>query len=162
MRKIVTFLWLEGHAEEAADLYVSLFKDAKIVNKVLVAEAVAKEAGIEPGTVSTVDFELAGQNFTALNGGPYYKRTEATSILAACEDQEEIDKLWDALAKDGKVLSCGWLTDKYGVTWQIVPDNLDDMVRDPDPVKANRVSEAMLGMEGKLDKGELEKAYRGE
>lgn len=162
MRKIVTFLWLEGHAEEAAELYVSLFKDAKIVNKVLVTEAVAKEAGVEPGSVSTVDFELAGQNFTALNGGPFYKRTEATSILVACKDQEEIDRLWDMLTKGGKVLSCGWLTDKYGVTWQIVPDNLDEMMRDPDPAKANRVSEALLSMEGKLDKAELEKAYKGE
>ncbi len=162
MRKIVTFFWLEGRAEEAADLYVSLFEDAKIVNKVLVTEAVAKEAGVEAGSVSTVDFELAGQNFTALNGGTYYKRTPATSILVACKDQEEIDKLWDALSKDGEVLSCGWLTDKYGVTWQIAPDNLDEMVNDPDPVKANRVSEVMLGMKGKLDKGELEKAYRGE
>lgn len=162
MRKIVTFLWLEGQAEEAADLYVSLLKDARIIDKVLVTEAVAKEAGIEAGSVSTIDFELAGQNFTALNGGPFYERTPATSILAACKDQEEIDKLWDTLTKGGKVLSCGWLTDKFGVTWQIVPDNLDEMMRDPDPVRANRVSEAMLSMEGKLDKAELEKAYRGE
>lgn len=162
MRKIVTFFWLEGQAEEAADLYVSLFKDAKIVNTTYVTEAVAKEAGVEPGTISTVDFELAGQNFTALNGGPYYKRTEATSILVACKDQEEIDKLWDTLTKDGKVLSCGWLTDKYGVTWQIVPESLDVMMRDPDTAKADRVSAAMLGMEGKLDLSELEKAYKGE
>lgn len=162
MRKIVTFLWLESHAKEAADLYVSLFEDAKIVNRSYVTEAVAEMAGVEAGTVSTVDFELAGQNFTALNGGDFYKRTEATSILATCKDQAEIDKLWDALTKDGKVLSCGWLTDKYGVTWQIVPDNLDEMLRDPDPIKANRVSEVMLSMEGKLDKAELEKAYRGE
>ena len=161
MRKIVTFLWLEGHAEEAVDLYVSLFKDAKIITTSYVTESVAKEAGVKPGTVSTVDFELHGQNFTALNGGPFYKRTEATSILVSCKDQEEIDKLWDALSKDGKVLSCGWLTDKYGVTWQIVPDNLDEMMRDPEPVKADRVSAAMLSMEGKLDKAELEKAYKG-
>lgn len=162
MRKIVTYFWLEGHAEEAAELYVSLFKDAKIVNKSYVSEAAAEMAGVKAGSVSTVDFELAGQNFTALNGGPYYKRTEATSILVACKDQDEIDKLWDALTKGGKVLSCGWLTDKYGVTWQIVPDNMDEMMRDPDPAKANRVSEAMLAMEGKLDKAELEKAYKGE
>ncbi len=162
MRKIVTFFWLEGNAEEAVDFYVSLFKDAKIINTVYVTEAVAKEAGVKAGTVSTVDFELHGQNFTALNGGPFYKRTEATSILVSCEDQAEIDKLWDALSKGGKVLSCGWLTDKWGITWQIAPENLDEMVRDPDPVKANRVSEAMLGMKGKLDKAELERAYKGE
>jgi predicted 3-demethylubiquinone-9 3-methyltransferase (glyoxalase superfamily) len=162
MRKIVTYFWLEGHAEEAADLYVSLFKDAKIVNTSYVTESVAKEAGVKAGTVSTVDFELAGQNFTALNGGPFYKRTEATSILVNCKDQAEIDKYWDALVKGGKVLSCGWLTDKYGVTWQIIPESLDVMMRDPDVVKADRVSAAMLGMEGKLDLAELEKAYRGE
>ena len=97
-----------------------------------------------------------------LNGGPFYKRTEATSILVACKDQAEIDKLWDALSKGGKTLSCGWLTDKYGVTWQIVPESLDIMMRDPDPVKADRVSAAMLGMEGKLNLSELEKAYKGE
>lgn len=160
--KIVTFFWLEGNAEEAADLYVSLFKDAKIINKSYVSEAAAKMAGVKAGTVSTVDFELAGQNFTVLNGGEYYKRTEATSILVACKDQEEIDMLWDTLVKGGKVLSCGWLTDKYGVTWQIVPERLDIMLRDPDAAKADRVSAAMLGMEGKLDLAELEKAYRGE
>jgi predicted 3-demethylubiquinone-9 3-methyltransferase (glyoxalase superfamily) len=162
MRKIVTFFWLEGHAEEAADFYVSLFKDAKIVNTSYVSEAAAEMAGVKAGTVSTVDFELHGQNFTALNGGPFYKRTEATSILVACKDQAEIDKYWDALAKGGKVLSCGWLTDKWGITWQIVPESLDVMMRDSDTAKANRVSEAMLKMEGKLDLAELEKAYKGE
>jgi len=162
MRKIVTFLWLEGHAEEAVNLYVSLFEDAKIVNTSYVTESVAEMAGVKAGTVSTVDFELHGQNFTVLNGGPYYKRTEATSILVACKDQAEIDKYWDTLSKDGKILSCGWLTDKYGVTWQIVPESMDVMMRDPDPAKANRVSEAMLKMEGKLNLNELEKAYKGE
>jgi predicted 3-demethylubiquinone-9 3-methyltransferase (glyoxalase superfamily) len=162
MGKIVTYFWLEGGAEEAADFYVSLFKDAKIVNKSYVSESAAKMAGVKAGTVSTVDFELAGQNFTALNGGPFYKRTEATSILVNCKDQAEIDKYWDALTKGGKVLSCGWLTDKWGVTWQIIPERMEEMMRDPDPVKVDRVSEAMLGMEGKLDLAELEKAYRGE
>jgi predicted 3-demethylubiquinone-9 3-methyltransferase (glyoxalase superfamily) len=162
MRKIVTFLWLNDQAKEAVDLYVSLFEDAKIVNTSYLTESVAEMAGKKAGDVSSVDFELAGQNFTALNGGPMYKLTEAASILVSCKDQEEIDKFWDALSKDGNVLSCGWVTDKYGVTWQIVPDNLDEMMRDPDPAKANRVSEAMLGMEGKLDKGALEKAYKGE
>lgn len=162
MRKIVTFLWFNNQAKEAVDLYVSLFEDAKIVNTSYVTESVAKAAGVKPGAVSSVDFELAGQNFTALNGGPMYKLTEAASIAVCCKDQEEIDKLWDALSKGGKVLSCGWLTDKYGLTWQIMPDNLDEMMRDPDPAKADRVSAAMLSMEGKLDKSELEKAYKGE
>lgn len=162
MRKIVTFLWLEGHAEEAVDLYLSLFKDAKIVNTSRHSEAVAKEFGLEAGAISAIDFELAGQNFTVLNGGPMYKLTEAASIMVACKDQDEIDTLWDALSKGGKAISCGWLTDKYGVTWQIVPESLDGMMRDPDPVKASRVSKAMLDMEGKLDLAELEKAYKGE
>ncbi len=162
MRKIVTFLWFEGRAEEAVGLYVSLFEDAKIINTSYVSEAVAEAAGIEAGAVSSIDFELNGQNFTALNGGSMYKFSEAISIAVNCKDQAEIDKLWDALSEGGKVLSCGWVTDKYGVTWQIMPDNLDEMMRDPDPAKANRVTEAMLAMEGKLDKSELEKAYRGE
>lgn len=168
MRKVTTFLWFEGNAEEAVDTYVSLFSDAKIINTSYVTESVAKEAellskeaGIKSGTVSTVDFELAGQNFTALNGGPMYKFTEAISIAVNCKDQEEIDKLWDELSKDGKVLSCGWLTDKWGVTWQVMPESLDIMMRDPDPAKAERVSEAMLAMEGKLDLAELERAYKG-
>jgi predicted 3-demethylubiquinone-9 3-methyltransferase (glyoxalase superfamily) len=161
MRKIVTFLWFEGHAEEAVDLYVSLFKDAKIVNTSYVTESVAKMAGMKAGAVSTVDFELAGQNFTALNGGPMYKFSEAISIAVNCKDQAEIDRLWDALSKDGNIMSCGWVTDKWGVTWQIMPESLDIMMRDPDPVKAERVSEAMLAMEGKLDLAELEKAYKG-
>src|SRR5687768_14547908 len=122
MRKIVTFLWFEGHAEDAVDLYVSLFKDAKIVNTSYVTESVAEMAGVKAGTVSTVDFELHGQSFTALNGGPMYKLSEATSIAVNCKDQEEIDRLWDALSKGGKVLSCGWVTDKWGVTWQIMPE----------------------------------------
>ncbi len=162
MRKIVTFLWFESRAEEAVAFYISLFKDAKIINTSYFTESVAKMAGISPGAISTIDFELHGQNFTALNGGPMYKFNEAISIVASCEDQEEIDRLWDALSKDGEILACGWLKDKYGVTWQIVPENLDAMMRDPDSNKAERVSAAMLKMEGKLNMSELEKAYKGE
>jgi predicted 3-demethylubiquinone-9 3-methyltransferase (glyoxalase superfamily) len=162
MRKIVTFLWFEGHAEEAVDLYVSLFKGAKIVNTSFVTESVAKAAGITAGAVSTIDFELNGQNFTALNGGPMYKFNEAISIAVNCKDQEEIDKLWDALSKGGEIISCGWLKDKYGLTWQIMPESLDIMMRDPDTAKADRVSAVMLSMEGKLIISELEKAYKGE
>lgn len=162
MRKIVTFFWFEGHAEEAVDLYVSLFENAKIINKSYVTESVAKAAGVKAGSVSTIDFELDGQNFTALNGGPMYKFSEATSIAVSCKDQEEIDRLWDALVSGGKVMSCGWLTDRYGLTWQIMPESLDAMMSDPDPDKADRVSAAMLGMEGKLDLSKLEKAYKGE
>jgi len=162
MRKIVTFFWFEDKAKEAVDLYVSLFEDAKIVNTTYLTESVAKEAGKKAGDISTIDFELNGQNFTALNGGPYYKFSEAISIAVNCKDQAEIDKLWDALSEGGKVLSCGWVTDKFGVTWQIMPESLDIMMSDPDPVKADRVGAAMLKMTGKLDLAELERAYRGE
>lgn len=162
MRKIVTFLWFNDQAKEAVDFYVSLFEDAKIINTTYLTESVAKAAGKKPGDISAIDFELNGQNFTALNGGPLYTFSEAISIAVYCKTQEEIDKLWDALTEGGEVLSCGWLKDKYGLTWQIVPECLDIMMRDPDPVKAERVSAAMLRMEGKLMIRELEKAYRGE
>lgn len=162
MRKIVTFLWFEGRAEEAVNLYLSLFEDAKIVNTSYVTESVAEMAGVKAGSVSTIDFELAGQNFTALNGGPMYKFSEAISIAVNCKDQEEIDRLWDALSDGGEIMSCGWLKDKYSVTWQIMPESLDIMMRDPDTAKADRVGAAMLKMEGKLDLAELERAYKGE
>lgn len=162
MQKIVTFLWFNDRVEEAVNLYVSLFENAKITNTSRLTESVAKEVGLPAGAVSAMDFEMNGQSFSALNGGPMYKLTEAASIQVHCKDQEEIDKLWDVLSNGGKVMSCGWVTDKFGLTWQIMPDNLDEMMRDPDPAKANRVSEAMLKMEGKLDKSELEKAYKGE
>jgi predicted 3-demethylubiquinone-9 3-methyltransferase (glyoxalase superfamily) len=159
MQKIVTFLWCNDRAKEAVDLYVSLFEDAKITNTSYLTESVAKAAGKKPGDVSTIDFELNGQNFTALNGGPFYTFSEAISILVYCKTQEEIDKLWEALSEGGEEISCGWLKDKYGLTWQIVPESLDIMMRDPDTAKADRVGAAMLGMEGKLNISELEKAY---
>lgn len=161
MRKIVTFLWFNDQAKEAVDLYVSLFDDAKIINTSYLTETVAKAAGKNPGDISSIDFELHGQNFTALNGGPMYTFSEATSIAVNCKTQEEIDTLWDALSEGGEIISCGWLKDKYGLTWQIMPESLDIMMRDPDTVKADRVGAAMLAME-KLNISELEKAYRGE
>lgn len=162
MQKVVTYFWFNDQAEEAVNLYVSLFENAKTTNTTYLTESVAEMAGKKAGDVSTIDFELNGQNFAAINGGPMYKFSEAISIAVNCKTQKEIDKLWDALSEDGEVISCGWLKDKYGVTWQIMPESLDVMMRDPDPVKADRVSEAMLSMEGKLDISELEKAYRGE
>jgi len=161
MRKIVTFLWFNDKAKEAVDLYISLFDDAKIINTSYLTETVAKAAGKNPGDISSIDFELNGQNFTALNGGPMYTFSEATSIAVNCKTQEEIDTLWDALSEGGEIISCGWLKDKYGLTWQIMPESLDIMMRDPDTVKADRVGAAMLTME-KLNISELEKAYRGE
>ena len=161
MRKIVTFLWFNDQAKEAVDLYVSLFEDAKIINTSYLTESVAEAAGRKPGDLSSIDFELNGQNFTALNGGPMYAFSEAISIAVNCKTQEEIDKLWEALSEGGEIISCGWLKDKYGLTWQIMPESLDIMMRDPDPARADRVSAAMLGME-KLNISELEKAYKGE
>jgi len=161
MRKIVTFLWFNDQAKEAVDLYVSLFEDAKIINRSYLTDAVAKAAGKEPGDLSSIDFELNGQHFTALNGGPMYTFSEAISIAVNCKTQEEIDKLWEALSDGGEIISCGWLKDKYGLTWQIMPESLDIMMRDPDTAKADRVSAAMLGMD-KLNISELEKAYKGE
>lgn len=161
MRKIVTFLWFNDQAKEAVDLYVSLFEDAKIINASYLTETVAEAAGKQPGDLSTIDFELNGQNFTALNGGPMYTFSEAISIAVNCKTQAEIDKLWDALSAGGEIISCGWLKDKYGVTWQIMPESLDIMMRDPDTAKADRVGAAMLGMD-KLNISELEKAYKGE
>ncbi len=161
MRKIVTFLWFKEKAEEAVDLYVSLFDDAKIIDTSYLTETVAEAAGKKAGDVSTIDFELAGQSFTALNGGPMYAFSEAISIAVNCKNQEEIDKLWDALTDGGEIMSCGWVTDKYGVTWQIMPESLDIMMRDPDTVKADRVGAVMLDMK-KLIISDLEKAYNGE
>ena len=161
MRKIVTFLWFNDQAKEAVDLYVSLFENAKIINTSCLTESVAKAAGKQAGDVSSIDFELNGQNFTALNGGPMYTFSEAISIAVNCETQEEIDHLWEALAEGGKEISCGWLEDRYGLTWQIMPESLDIMMRDPDTAKADRVGAAMLSM-GKLNISELEKAYKGE
>lgn len=162
MRKIVTFLWFHDGIQEAVDRYVSLFDGARILTTSYLTEAVAQMSGKKTGDVSSIDFELAGQQFTALNGGPMYTLTEAASIAVNCATQAEIDRLWDSLTEGGEVLSCGWLKDRWGLTWQIMPESLDVMLRDPDPVKANRVGEAMLAMPGKLDLHELERAYRGE
>lgn len=161
MQKIVTFLWFNDRAQEAVDMYVSLFEHAKILNTSYLTESVAQAAGKQAGDISAIEFELNGQNFIALNGGPMYAFSEAISIMINCKTQAEIDKLWDALSKDGEIISCGWLKDKFGLTWQIVPESLDIMMRDPDTAKADRVSAAMLRMEGKLNLSELEKAYEG-
>ncbi len=161
MKKIVTFLWFNDQAKEAVDLYVSLFENAKIINTSYLTESVAKEAGKKSGDLSTINFELNGQNFTALNGGPLFTFSEAISIQVSCKTQEEIDNLWEALSEGGKKVSCGWLKDRYGLSWQIIPESLDIMMRDPDTAKADRVGAAMLSM-GKLNISELEKAYKGE
>lgn len=155
MQKITTFLWFDGKAEEAASFYTSLFPDSKILSVTLYGEA-----GPGPmGTVMTVAFQLAGQEFTALNGGPVYTFTPAISLVVNCETQREVDELWDKLsAGGGEKGQCGWLTDKYGVSWQVVPTVLGKMLQDRDPKKVQRVVQAMLQMK-KLDLGQLKQAY---
>ncbi len=154
MQKITPFLWFDNQAEEAANFYVSLFKNSKITAVSRYGENTPGEAG----TVRTVAFQLEGQEFTALNGGPVFKFTEAISFFVHCETQEEVDFLWEKLSEGGEVQQCGWLRDRYGVTWQIVPNILMELMSDPDPVKANRVTQAMLKMV-KLDIAALKQAY---
>jgi predicted 3-demethylubiquinone-9 3-methyltransferase (glyoxalase superfamily) len=153
-QKITPFLWFDNQAEEAANLYVSIFENSGVtgVNRY-------GEAGPGPqGTAMTVSFELEGQEFTALNGGPEYKFTEAISFFVNCESQAEVDELWEKLSEGGEQGPCGWLKDKYGVSWQIVPTVLGEMLSDPDPEKAQRVMQAMLQMK-KIDIKGLEEAY---
>jgi predicted 3-demethylubiquinone-9 3-methyltransferase (glyoxalase superfamily) len=156
IQKITPFLWFDHQAEEAARFYTSIFRNSKI-------EAVTYygEAGPGPkGSVMTVAFELDGQKFTALNGGPHFKFTEAISFVVNCETQQEVDELWAKLTAGGQEVQCGWLKDKYGLPWQIVPIAMVEMIKDKDAVRSQRVMKAMYQMK-KLDLALLEKAYRG-
>lgn len=156
MQKITPNLWFDTQAEEAAKFYTSIFKDSRITSVTRYGEA-----GPGPeGSVLTVTFELEGQQFTALNGGPQFKFTEAVSLAVSCENQEELDELWDSLSAGGEVQECGWLKDKYGLSWQIVPAVLPEMLEDPDRERADRVMKALLAMK-KLDIAELKRAYDG-
>ncbi|WP_438496337.1 VOC family protein [Paenibacillus sp. IHBB 3054] len=157
MQKIVTNLWFDTEAEAAASFYISIFKNSKIIDTLYYGENGRRPAG----TVLTVTFELDGQSFTALNGGPEFKFSEAISLLVNCEGQEEVDHLWEKLSEGGSKGPCGWLKDKYGLSWQICPTVLEEMLKDPDPLKAQRVTEAMMGM-GKLDIAALKRAFEGE
>ncbi|PKN98776.1 MAG: hypothetical protein CVU42_11200 [Chloroflexi bacterium HGW-Chloroflexi-4] len=157
MSKITPFLWFTDQAEEAANLYTSLVKNSKTNNISRYPENSPGQAG----TVMTVSFELDGQQFTALNGGPLFKFTEAVSFVINCEDQAEVDKLWYGLtANGGEEVQCGWLKDKFGLSWQIVPQVLMDLMADPDKEKTDRVYQAMLKMK-KLDIEGLKKAFAG-
>jgi len=156
MHKIVPFLWFDNQAEEAASFYTSVFKNSKVGKVVRYGEG-----GPAPkGSVMTVEFELEGQPFVAMNGGPLYKFTEAISFAVDCKSQEEVDRLWAKLSAGGEEQCCGWLKDKFGLSWQIVPTALVEMLGDPDPEKAQRVTEAMLKMK-KIDIGTLRRAYDG-
>lgn len=161
MQKIVPNLWFDEQAEEAADFYVSLFKNSRILNIARYDEASAAVSGKAAGSALTVEFELDGQTFIALNGGPIFKFSEAISFLVNCETQAEVDDFWEKLTADGgEEGPCGWLKDKYGLSWQIVPTALGRMMSDPDPAKSLRVTQAMLQMK-KLDINALQAAYDG-
>jgi len=160
VQKITPFLWFDNQAEEAANFYVSIFKNSKILSVSRYGEEAAKASGRSNGSVMTIAFELDGQQFTALNGGPAFKFTEAVSFVAHCETQEEVDHLWEALSQDGEESRCGWLKDKYGVSWQVVPDVLIKLLQDRDPAKSRRVMQAMLEM-SKIDIGALLRAHAG-
>jgi predicted 3-demethylubiquinone-9 3-methyltransferase (glyoxalase superfamily) len=146
MQKITTCLWFDTQGEEAADFYVSLFKNSRIVEVSRFGEGGPRPAGM----AMTVLFELDGQRFTALNGGPEFNFTEAVSLQVSCESQEEVDRFWDALSEGGEEGQCGWLKDKYGLSWQIIPTELGEVLNDPDPEKSQRAMQAMLQMK-KLD-----------
>ncbi len=158
MQKITPFLWFDDKAEDAAKFYTSIFANSKIVNVSRYGEAGAEVSGRPKGTVMTVTFELQGQVFIALNGGPHFTFSPAVSFLVNCETQEEVDGLWEKLSKGGKKERCGWLKDKYGVSWQIVPSVLGEMLQDKDVEKSRRVMEAMLQMD-KIDIERLKQAY---
>lgn len=160
MQKITTFLWFDDQAEEAASFYVSLFKNSKVGGISRYGEAGEQAAGRPQGTVMTVEFELDGQEFTALNGGPHFKFTEAISLVVNCESQEEIDEFWENLSAGGAKSKCGWVKDKYGLSWQVVPTVLAELYLRGDAEKSERVMKAMLQME-KLDIETLQQAYDG-
>jgi predicted 3-demethylubiquinone-9 3-methyltransferase (glyoxalase superfamily) len=154
-QKIKTYLWFDDKAEEAAKFYVSLFDDSRILS------TVRDEVGVggAKGRVMVVEFQLAGQKFIALNGGPQFKFTEAISLLVDCESQQEVDELWSKLTSGGGEESqCGWLKDKYGLSWQIIPRALMEMIGDQDPAKAKAATEAMLQMR-KIDIAGIKRAY---
>ena len=154
MQKITPFLWFDGNAEEAMNLYVSTFKNSKVVSVRRYGDA-----GPGPkGSVMTATFQLEGQEFHALNGGPKYKFTPAISLFVSCGSQQEVDELWNKLSAGGRKDRCGWLQDKFGVSWQIIPTALGKMLGDKDPRKANNVMQAMLQMD-KIDIKKLKEAY---
>jgi predicted 3-demethylubiquinone-9 3-methyltransferase (glyoxalase superfamily) len=156
MQKITPFLWFDGKAEEATNFYVSIFKNSKITRISRFGEG-----GPAPkGTVMSTSFELEGQDFIALNGGPQFIFTPAISLFVNCETQAEVDELWQKLSEGGKQERCGWLKDKYGLSWQIIPTILGKLLQDPDPVKSKRAMAAMLQMD-KIDIQGLQKAHDG-
>jgi predicted 3-demethylubiquinone-9 3-methyltransferase (glyoxalase superfamily) len=159
MQKITPFLWFDDKAEEAVNFYVSIFKNSKITGITHYGEAGSEAAGRPKGTVMTIAFQLDGQEFVALNGGPVFTFSPAISFVVNCETQEEVDRLWEKLSEGGEIEQCGWLRDKYGVSWQIVPTILAEMLQDKNAEKSERVMKAMLQMK-KIDIKGLRQAFR--
>jgi predicted 3-demethylubiquinone-9 3-methyltransferase (glyoxalase superfamily) len=155
-QKIVTNLWFDTEAEEAAEFYTSIFENSKIISKTPYPEGGPREAGM----TMTVEWELDGQRFIGINGGPEFKFDEAISLEIQCKDQEEVDYFWEKLTDGGEEGQCGWVKDRFGLAWQVVPEGLDELFSDDDPERASRVMECMLPMR-KLDKAELEAAAEG-
>jgi predicted 3-demethylubiquinone-9 3-methyltransferase (glyoxalase superfamily) len=155
-QKIIPNLWFDTEAEEAADFYISVFKNSRIVGVTHYTEAGPRDAGM----VMTVEFELDGQRFVGINGGPDFKFDEAVSFEIKCETQEEIDYFWERLSDGGEEGPCGWLKDRYGLSWQVVPTGMEELFADPDPERAKRAMQAMLGM-SKLDIAALRSAADG-
>lgn len=158
MQKITPFLWFDNQAEEAMNFYVAIFKNSKILSVQRYGAEGAEASGRKQGSVMTANFMLNGQEFVALNGGPAYKISPAISFVVNCENQAEVDEMWNRLTAGGEEVLCGWLTDKFGVSWQIVPVQLGKLLGDSDPAKAGRVMQAMLQMK-KIDIAGLQRAY---
>lgn len=158
MQKITPCLWFNDQAEEAMRFYVSVFKNSKVGRVTRYGEAGAKVSGRPKGSVMTATFEIEGQEFMALNGGPHFTLSEAVSFIVKCDTQKEIDTFWEKLSEGGEKGVCGWLKDKFGLSWQIVPTMLSDMLQDKDAEKTNRVMQAILQMK-KLDIARLQEAY---
>ena len=146
MQRITPFLWFDHQAEEAATFYASIFKNSRITSVARYDDEAAKASGRPKGSVMTVAFELDGQELTALNGGPLFKFTEAISLVVNCETQEEVEHFWEKLSAGGQEVQCGWLKDRFGVSWQVVPTVLSEMLQDKDPGKSKRVMAALLRM----------------
>jgi predicted 3-demethylubiquinone-9 3-methyltransferase (glyoxalase superfamily) len=157
MQKITPNLWFDNNAEEAVNFYASVFEDTKIGKTSRYSDEVAAATGMPKGTVLTMEFELQGQKFLALNGGPIYKFTEAVSFVISCDAQEEIDRYWEKLSEGGEPGRCGWLKDKFGLSWQVVPSNMGELMNSTDKQKSARVMQALMQM-NKLDIATLQQA----
>lgn len=157
MQKLTPCLWFDDNAEEAVNFYVSVFKNSRIISLAHYGESASKASGRPKGSVMEFVFELDGQRFMALNGGPAFTFTPAISFMVNCETQQEIDELWEKLSEGGTIMECGWLTDKFGMAWQIVPAAIAEWISDTDPEKSDRVMHALLQMK-KLDLETLKQA----